>query len=95
MMIVWWAGTMATAAQKLGEMRGFLKGPPAVVPSDTNKAFNNRRKALREAMVEVILKSPSTFGGDPWGLVALFYASKRSAPVTAAVVSPRLTLFLP
>ena len=95
MMIVWWAGTMATAAQKLSEMRTFLSGPPPVVPSDTNKAFNKRRKALREAMVDVILKSPSTFGGDPWGLVALFYASQRSAPVTAMVVSPRLTLFLP
>jgi hypothetical protein len=94
-MIVWWAGAMASAAQKLADMRAFLAGPPPVTPSDTNKAFTKRRADLSEAMVETIQKSPSTFGGDPWGLVALYYASKRSATVNAAVVSPRLTMFLP
>jgi hypothetical protein len=76
-------------------MRAFLAGPPSVTPSDTNKAFTKRRADLSEAMVEIIQKSPSTFGGDPWGLVALFYASKRSGTVSAAVVSARLTTFLP
>jgi hypothetical protein len=94
-MIVWWAGAMVSAAQKLADMRAFLAGPPPVKPSDTNKAFTKRRAELSEAMVEIIQKSPSTFGGDPWGLVALFYASKRSATVTSAVVSARLTMFLP
>ena len=95
MMIVWWAGAMATAAKKLAVMRAFLAGPPKVVPSDTNTAFADRRADLSHAMVEIVQKSPSSFGGDPWGLVALFYASKRSAAVTAAVVSARLTMFLP
>lgn len=94
LMIVWWVGTMATAARKLGEMRAFLGRPP-MVPSETDKAFVGRRKDLHEAMVRVVQKSPSTFGSDPWGLVALFYASQRSAAVRAAVVSPKLTLFLP
>ena len=92
--IVWWAGAMATAAGKLAEMRAFLRRPGAV-PSETDEAFISRRKALHDAMVRVVQKSPSTFGGDPWGLVALFYASQRSAVVTAAVVSPKLTMFLP
>jgi hypothetical protein len=94
-MIVWWAGAMTSAAKKLAEMRTFLAGPPPVTASDTNQAFTKRRADLSEAMVGIIQKSPSTFGGDPWGLVALFYASKRSATVTAAVVSARLTMFLP
>jgi hypothetical protein len=92
--IVWWAGAMATAAAKLGEMRAFLGRSPAG-PSETDEGFTSRRKALHRAMVQVVQKSPSTFGGDPWGLVALVYASQRSATVTAAVVSPKLTLFLP
>jgi hypothetical protein len=94
-MIVWWAEAMAAAAKKLAEMRAFLKGPPPVTPSDTNTAFTARRKALSDAMVDIIQRSPSTFGGDPWGLVALFYASRRTGTVSAAVVSPRLTVFLP
>ena len=95
MTIVWWAGAMATAARQLAGMRAFLAGPPPVVPSDTDEAFTRRRAALHAAMVDVVQKSPSTFGGDPWGLVALFYASQRSAAVRAAVVSPKLTLSLP
>ncbi len=94
-MIRWWAAAMATASTRLAAMRAFLSGPPAVVPSDTDAAFTNRRKDLSHAMVEVIQKSPATFGGDPWGLVALWYASQRSVSPTAVVVSPRLTLFLP
>jgi len=93
--IVWWAGAMATAARKLAELRAFLAGPPPVVPSDTDKAFTARRKDLSDAMAEVVQKSPSTFGGDPWGLIALVYASQRTAIVKAAVVSPKLTLTLP
>ena len=94
MMIVWWADAMADAARRIEEMRTFLATPGAV-PDETNKAFVDRRRKISEAMVDVVKKSPSTFGGDPWGLIALFYASKRTGTTTAALITPTLTVALP
>jgi hypothetical protein len=93
MMIVWWAGAMVEASKRIAEMRTFLAA--GAVPDETNKEFTARRKKVSEAMVDVVKKSPSTYGGDPWGLIALLYASRRSGVATAALISPTLTVSLP
>jgi len=93
MTIVWWAEAMVDAARRIADMRTFLAS--GVVPDETNKDFTSRRRKISEAMVEVVKKSPSTYGGDPWGLIALLYASKRTGTTTAALISPTLTVSLP
>ena len=94
-LIVWWATAMATASRALADMRAYLAGPPAVAPDEANPEFRKRRDAVSRAMVKAVQKNRTTFGHDPWGLVAMFYASKRSAAVSGVVVSPRLTMSLP
>jgi hypothetical protein len=93
-MIVWWAEAMATAAERIAKMREFL-ATPGNTPDETNTDFMDRRRKVSAAMVEVVRKSPSTYGGDPWGLIALLYASKRSGTATAALISANLTVALP
>jgi hypothetical protein len=66
-----------------------------VVPNEDDPAFRARRSRVSQSMVKAVQKNTTSFGRDPWGLVAMFYASKRSARVSGAVVSPRLTRFLP
>ncbi|MFN8058046.1 MAG: hypothetical protein U0Q12_12850 [Vicinamibacterales bacterium] len=94
-LIIWWAQAMAAASTAIADLKRFLNGPPPVVVNDTDPRFQALRAKVQDAMVEAIQKNRTTFGHDPWGLVALFYASNRSADVTAAVVSPKLTLFRP
>lgn len=94
-LIVWWAGAMAAAARALAEMRSFLNGPPVVAPNEADPEFRKRRDKVSRAMVEAVRKNRSSLGDDPWGLVALFYASRRSAVVTGLVFSPKLTMSLP
>jgi len=92
-LIVWWASAMATASKELGAMRAFLRGQDAAT-LDKNEEFRKKRNSLEKAIVKSVQNSKSSFD-DPWGLVALFMASKRTAEVSATVISPRLTLFLP
>jgi hypothetical protein len=94
MMIVWWAKAMADASRHIEEMRAFL-ATPGVSPNERDKAFVERRRKVSDAMVDVVKKSPSTFGGDPWGLIAILYASKRSGTATAALISSTLSIGLP
>jgi hypothetical protein len=92
-LIVWWAGTMAKAAEKLAEMRRFLNGrDPAAL--DKDKEFQRRRKDLADSLAASIQKNKSNFD-DPWGLLALFMASRGAAEISALLVSPKLTLALP
>jgi hypothetical protein len=94
-MIVWWAEAMASASAAIADLRAYLTGPPRVAPDEHDPEFTKRRTRVSEAMVKAVQKNRTSFGRDPWGLVAMFYAAKRSGAVKGAVVSPSLTRFLP
>lgn len=101
--IVWWAGAMAKATERLADMREFLdqqsdrrdpddrRLPPEL---DEDPEFLSRRRDLEKAMVKAIKNNKSTFD-DPWGLIALHLASAGTATAAATLISPKLTLFLP
>lgn len=91
--INWWAAAMALAAARIAEMRDFLKRHPGV-DLDGDPEFRKRRAGLEMAMVKAIRRNTSSFD-DPWGLVALFLASRGTATATATIVSSKLTAFLP
>jgi hypothetical protein len=91
--IVWWAGAMAKAAERVAEMRAFL-GNRDPLALDDDPAFQSHRRDLEKAMVKAIKSNRSTFD-DPWGLVALHHASSGAAAASATLISPKLTLFLP
>jgi hypothetical protein len=93
-LIVWWARAMATAAERLAGLRTFLKNRDPAELDETDKSFRKRRTALENAMVKAVKQNKASFD-DPWGLVALFMASRQAAKVCAKVVSPGLTLLLP
>ena len=101
--IVWWAGAMAKAAERLADMRAFLRRQPdrpdppddRLPPElDQNPEFLSRRRDLEKAMAKAIKNNKSTFD-DPWGLIALHRASAGTATAAATLISPKLTLFLP
>ncbi len=91
--IVWWAGAMAKAAERLADMHAFLanRDPLAL---DQDPAFDAQRSQLANAMVKVIRSNKSTFD-DPWAMVALHHAAGGATSAAATLVSPKLTLFLP
>jgi len=93
-LIRWWAHAMATAATRLADMRAFLGGRTADTIDPKDQAFIKKRGDVANAMVKAVQANKSSFD-DPWGLVALFMASGRTATATGIVSSPRLTLFLP
>ena len=91
--IVWWAGAMAKAAEKLAEMRTFLNGrTPASLEKDAK--FVARRDDLSETIAKAIRSNKASFD-DPWGLVALHRAAGGATATAATLISPKLTLFLP
>jgi hypothetical protein len=92
--IVWWAAAMAEAAKRIAEMRTFLDGRAATVAMDQDPRFREVRERLEKSVVKAISSNRSTFD-DPWGLVALFMAAEGTAAATAAVVSPKFSLFRP
>jgi hypothetical protein len=91
--VVWWAKTMAEAAERVSDMRRFLAGRDATGLAK-DKAFKEKRDDLVEAMSDALLKNRSSFD-DPWGLLALLVASGGSGETTALVASPKLTVSLP
>ena len=92
-LIVWWAETMADAAAKLAEMRRFLADrDPATLDADAT--FQKLRDGLASSLADSLRKNKASFD-DPWGLLALFMASRGAAEISALVVSPKLTLSLP
>jgi hypothetical protein len=92
-LIEWWAATMSKAAVRLADMQAFLKGKNAAI-LENNKQFSDKREALADELAAAIQKNKSNFD-DPWGLIALFMASHRSAVASATVVSSEFTLSLP
>ena len=91
--IVWWASSMAKAAERLAEMRTFLAGRDPL-ELDRDPMFQSVRADLEKAMVKAIKSNKSTFD-DPWGMVALHLASAGKATAAATLISSKLTLFLP
>jgi hypothetical protein len=92
-LIVWWASAMALAAKRLGDMRTFLAGRPAV-DLDQDQDFRARRADVEEAIVKAIRRNTASFD-DPWGLVALFMASGATATAAPTIGSPRYTRLVP
>jgi hypothetical protein len=94
-LIVWWAKAMAAASDAIADLRAYLAGPPQMAPDDQDAEFRARRNRVSQAMVSAVQQNRTTFGRDPWGLVAMFYASKRSGRTRAVIASSRLTRTLP
>lgn len=93
-LIRWWARAMATAAAALADMQRFLAGRDAATLDADDPAFRAKRAEVARALARAVQTNTSSFD-DPWGLVALFIASGRTATATGVVASPGLTLFLP
>ena len=91
LVIQWWSDAMARSAAALMEMRRFLGGRTAASLA-TDPAFHKRRGQLEEALADVVKDSKARFG-DPWGLVALDMAARRSASAQATIASQKLLAF--
>jgi hypothetical protein len=89
--IVWWADAMRTTAEVLAEMRAFLSANPGV---DLNgDDFQKLRKKLAGQLRKVAANTKKEFG-QPWGLVAMDFASGRRAAAELRILGPRLTVAL-
>lgn len=90
--IAWWASSMNSAAQKLQQMRQFLKtADPATLAH--NNEFASRRADLQKHMAGVVAKSKARFQ-EPWGLLALSLAA--GAPnASGRLVAAKLILQRP
>ena len=86
--IRWWAQEMRGMAQKLAEVRDFVKANPKADP-ETNNTFRGLRRGLAEHLKGVASRTRSEFG-DPWGLVAMDLATGRAAKAEAQVTGPRV-----
>jgi hypothetical protein len=90
--IAWWASSMNSAAQKLQEMRQFLKMADAATLAHNNE-FASRRADLQKHMAGVVSKSKTRFQ-EPWGLLALSFAA--GAPnASGRLVAAKLILQRP
>lgn len=85
--IVWWAETMHRMGEQIVAMREFLARPGGLDPKQ--KEFTKRRKDLADALAKVASQTKEQFG-DPWGLVAMYLAAGRQAPVRSQVMSREL-----
>jgi hypothetical protein len=86
-LIRWWATEMRGMAERLAEIRKFLKDNPAVGPD--NNTFNGLRRKLAEHLKGVADRTKEQFG-EPWGLVATDFATGRAATAEAQVTGPRV-----
>jgi len=71
--IDWWATAMQTAGTAILEMQQFLASTGSGTAADSPE-FVSRRSGLQKAMARVIRNSRTQFD-EPWGLVAMFWAS--------------------
>jgi hypothetical protein len=86
-LIRWWATEMRGMAERLAEIRKFLKDNPTVGPD--NNTFNGLRRKLAEHLKGVAERTKEQFG-EPWGLVATDFATGRAAKAEAQVTGPRV-----
>jgi len=87
--IVWWAGAMRSAAERLAEMRAFFNTNPQ--PSPDDRPFQQLRDKLAEELARVAANTKEDFG-RPWGLLAMDLASGRQADAVVIITGPRLAL---
>lgn len=87
--VMWWAESMASAAQKLADMRAFVgRADPDTLHH--NNTFMKMRDELQEHMAGVVANSQMHFS-LPFGLVALCRAASPSAVPMGLITSPALT----
>lgn len=90
--IDWWATAMQKAGAAILEMQQFLASKGAGSSADSPE-FVSRRARLQQAMAAVIRDSHTQFD-EPWGLVAMFWAS-GSAGASARLVAKGLLVVRP
>lgn len=74
--VLWFAGAMVTAGQRLQAIASFISANPGLDPN--NHDFKNLRQSLANAMANVVDKSTVDFGG-PWGFCAMTSLGKASS----------------
>jgi hypothetical protein len=89
--IRWWAKEMRQMAQKLSDVRAFLKNKPKLDPD--NNEFKALRRDLADHLKGVASRTRSEFG-DPWGLVAMDLATGETAKARAQLTGPRVAVAL-
>lgn len=87
-----WSKALHKTAKKLAEVRKFLANNRGAGPDDNR--FQKLRKELAKHLAQVASDTKERFG-DPLGLVALYYATGRSAAVAAKLSCPLFSLALP
>jgi hypothetical protein len=85
--IMWWAGAMAGAGQRLAAMGKWLGQHPAAAPDDPE--FQSLRQDLAAHLKQVASTTSEQFG-EPWGLIAMDEASGRRAGASILIVGPQL-----
>jgi hypothetical protein len=87
LVIRWWAKEMRQMAEKLSEIRDFLKNKPKIDPE--NNEFKALRRSLAEHLKGVASRTKNEFG-DPWGLVAMDLATGKAAQAEIKLTGPRV-----
>jgi hypothetical protein len=87
--VMWWARSMASTAQRLAAMRSFIgSADPATLQG--NNTFRALRNDLQKHMAGVVANSGLQFG-LPFGLVSLYQAALPLGVPSAIIVSDSLT----
>jgi hypothetical protein len=85
--IMWWAGAMAGAGQRLAAMRKWFGEHSAAATDDPE--FQGLRQDLAAHLKKVAATTSEQFG-EPWGLIAMDEASGRRAGASILVTGPKL-----
>jgi hypothetical protein len=87
--VMWWAESMASAAEKLADVRAFV-GQADPDTLHNNNTFMKKRDDLQKHLGSVVARSQMHFS-LPFGLVALCQAASPNAVPTGLITSPALT----
>lgn len=85
--IMWWAGAMAGAGQRLAAIRKWFDQHPAAAVDDPE--FQSLRQDLAAHLKRVAATTSEQFG-EPWGLIAMDEVSQRRAGANILVTGPKL-----
>jgi len=89
LLIRWWAKEMRGMAEKLAEVKSFLKNNPSV--SGDNSEFKALRKNLAGHLKGVASRTKTQFG-DPWGLIAIDLVTNQKAKSKTQITGPIVSL---
>jgi hypothetical protein len=87
--IQWWADAMSGTAQKLADVRLWLKRNPGAAAGDP--AFEKVRQDLAAHLRDVAANTREEFG-QPWGLIAMNQLAGRNAGAKMLISGPLLVL---